>query len=255
MGTPVPTLFLQVAYLLILALSFSGCKYGYRFYADPLRPLDERGQGAGMIVSDDGTVTYVAERLEISVRPLSDEELNRQFQIQSSQGIESTNPYTFGDWEDPATGMRPKRFTVFRLKVKNYQYPKIHIDPAKTRIISDNGRVYPALSQVDMEEYYRKYITGYVGHLYSTFQERRDLLKRTLYSDELVFSGQEVEGFIAFADLHPEVSRIRLHLDDVALRFDYRDEPRETLDLDYVFEREIGFYYPRSGRREPVKKN
>lgn len=243
----------KVIYVLVLLVGFSGCEYGYRYYADSLRPLDERGQEAGMTVSDDGTVTYLADRLEISVRPLSDEELNRQFPHQSVRGTESTNPYTFGDWEDPSTGTTPRRFTVFRLKVKNYQYPKILIDPAKTQIVSDTGRTYSSLSQLDVEEYYRKYITGYVGRLYSTYQERKDLLKRTLYPGEVVFSGQENEGFIVFADLHPEVRRIRLRLDDVALRFNFRDEPVEMVDIEYVFEREVGRYYSRSGRREPVE--
>ncbi|MCE2448627.1 MAG: hypothetical protein J4F35_09650, partial [Candidatus Latescibacteria bacterium] len=58
--------------ILVLALGLSSCRYGYQYYAEPLRPLDEEGQAAGMIVSDDGTVTYVADRLEIAVRPFSD---------------------------------------------------------------------------------------------------------------------------------------------------------------------------------------
>ena len=248
----VPFSYRRWACILILALGLASCRYGYQYYADPLRPLDEEGQAAGMIVSDDGTVTYVADRLEISVRPFSDGELNRLFPAQPLQGTESTNPYTFGNWRDPSTGTTPRRFTVFQLKVKNYQYPKILIDPAKSGIISDNGRHYPALSQTDMEEYYRKYITGYVGQLYTTFQGRKDLLSRTLYPNGVVFSGQEVEGFLAFADLHPEVRKVRLRLGDIALRFNFRDEPIETIDIEYAFDREIGYYYPR-GEREPIK--
>ncbi|MCY3791378.1 MAG: hypothetical protein OXH63_21610, partial [Gemmatimonadetes bacterium] len=143
----VPFGYRRWACILVLALGLSSCRYGYQYYADPLPPLDEEGQAAGMIVSDDGTVTYVADRLEISVRPFSDGELNRLFPAQSLQGTESTNPYTFGNWRDPSTGTTPRRFTVFQLKVKNYQYPKILIDPAKSGIISDNGRRFPALSQ------------------------------------------------------------------------------------------------------------
>ena len=36
-------------------------------------------QGSSMKILDDGTVTFVQNRLEVSVRPMTDEEINRQF--------------------------------------------------------------------------------------------------------------------------------------------------------------------------------
>ena len=62
--------------LIIGVLVLFGC--GYRLVAGPL-VVNDTEQVSGMRVSDDATVTYIKERLEVSLRPLTDEELNRQF--------------------------------------------------------------------------------------------------------------------------------------------------------------------------------
>ena len=41
-------------------------------------------QGSSMKILDDGTVTFVQNRLEVSVRPMDDEEINRQYPAQST---------------------------------------------------------------------------------------------------------------------------------------------------------------------------
>ena len=56
-----------------------------------------------MLVLDDGTVTFALNRLEVSVRPMTDEELNRQYPTQSNNasgpGDEvPSNPFTNGNW-------------------------------------------------------------------------------------------------------------------------------------------------------------
>ena len=79
---------------LALAL-LTACGGGYHHYAGPLRPIDD--QDPAMTIADDGGVTYVQGRLEVRMRPLTDEELNRQFASLSNSGPRSTNPYTFGD--------------------------------------------------------------------------------------------------------------------------------------------------------------
>jgi len=204
-----------------------------------LEPLPEVEQTPGMHVSDDGTVTFIKGRLEISVRPMTDEELNRQFATNSDDGIFCTNPYTYGNWKDPELGRPPKRFTVFLLKVKNYAYPKIKVDPSRAVIVTTNGRRYPSLGLRDLEEYYRSYIVGYAGNAYRRYEERKDILKKTLYPGDFVFSGQEVSGYLVFPKLHRDVKRLTLWLRDIALRFDYRDEPLETLDIKFLFKRDI----------------
>lgn len=232
----VKVVLLSVGFLCIAL--FSGC--GYRYYAGPLRPETEGGQTADMAISDDGTVTLVKGRLEISVRPVTDEELNRQFAGYSKGGMYSTNPYTFGDWKDPELDRVPSRFTVFRLKVKNYMYPKMWVDPMKAVIIAQNGREYHPLDLPQLEEYYLRYVTGYAGNQHAGYEERMDVLKRSIYYGDEIFSGQEAEGFILFPVLHHDVRRVHLRLQNVVLRFDFRNEPIEQIDVEYVFERDVG---------------
>ena len=112
--------------LLISTLSallfLTGCSY--RYYAEALRPLSEADQDANKTVADDGTVTHTQGRLEVSLRPMTDEELNRQFGSFSRDGADSRNPYTFGNSTWFRTGDTPQRFTVFRAFISNYQYPR-----------------------------------------------------------------------------------------------------------------------------------
>ncbi|MCD6336024.1 MAG: hypothetical protein J7M27_11960 [Candidatus Latescibacteria bacterium] len=223
---------------LIVAGSIGSCSF-YRLVISEPVPLPETEQAAGMQVSDDGTVTFVKERLEISIRPMTDEELNRQFAAHSDVGRFSTNPYTYGNWKDPETGRPPTRFTVFSLKVKNYTYPKMKVDPLKAIIITANGRRYSSLSIHQIEEYYRPYAVGYAGNAYARYEARKDILKESLYAGDVVFSGQEASGYVVFPKLYKDVEQITLWLKDIALRFDFRDEPVETLDAQFLFRRDI----------------
>ena len=103
-----------------LLLVLSGCG---RYFAGPLQPADQ--QTVDMTINDDGSLTYTLERLEVSLRPMTDAQLNRQFAGSSERGARSTNPYTFGDWSPMGDEWTPPRFTVFALSVKNYQFPKV----------------------------------------------------------------------------------------------------------------------------------
>ena len=228
----------------LLALS-AGC--GYYHYATPLRPAE--GQQNMMTVADDGSITFTQDRLEVRLRPMSDAELNRQFAAHSSAGPKSTNPYTFGDTKFWEGEQERTRFTVFRLSVKNYAYPKVKIDPAKIQLKASNKREYWSLGLQQMDTYYRAYAIGYRGNEYGRYQERMDLLRRTMFQNEEIFSGQEKEGFVIFPALHPDVREIELLVHDCVLRFDYRNEPIETVDISYGFERDIGRQYRDS---EPV---
>lgn len=229
---------LRFYYVLLIALFISAC--GYRQFATALRPLGEKEQVPEIKMSDDGTVTYIRERLEISLRPMTDEELNRQFPGVSEKGNKSTNPYTYGDWRPRGEKWTPTRFTVFRLKVKNYTYPKMLVDPTKMVIVAEKGQEYSALSLRELEQYYYPYAKGYAGVEYSKFEERKDILKRTLYPvGNVVFSGQELEGYVAFPKLDPGVRQIAVKLYDVILRFNVMGEPVEATDLTFRFQREV----------------
>ena len=221
---------------LLLACLASGC--GYHHYAGPLEPTGE--QATALTVADDGSVTYAKGRLEIVLRPLSDEELNRQFADHSGGGAKSTNPYTFGDTEFFTGRKDRQRFTVFSLEVRNYEYPKVIIEPERVQMVAGNGRHYWSLNIDQLENYYRVYAIGYRGNAYERNSERKHLMLGTLAQAEPVFDGQERGGFIVFPALHPDVDEVEIVINDAMLRFDYRDEPVETVDITYRFRRDVG---------------
>ena len=240
----------RMLFLLLTVIWLGGC--GYYYYTGPLRP--ENKQADSMSVADDGTISFVQDRLEIDLKPMTADELNRLFPNHSQAGPRSTNPYTFGDTEFWAEEGEKQRFTVFRLSVKNYSYPKVRIDPSRVVLKSDNKREYWSLSFEQLDSYYRAYAVGYRGNEYERYQERRDLLRRTMLKNEEVFSGQEADGFIVFPALHHDVNKIHVVVNDVVLRFDFRNEPIETINIQYSFQREIGRKY-KDGKLELSKAN
>ncbi len=227
---------MAAAGLALLALCASSC--GYRHWAGPLRPVEP--QAAGLAVADDGSITFTRHRLDVVLRALTDEELNRQFATQSVGGHAATNPYTYGDRRFEDDEEQHTRFTVFQLRVKNYAFPKVRIDPASVLLTTRNGRKYWSLNLGQLETYYRAYATGYGGTAYGRFKARLDLLRRTMLSGEPVFSGQEASGFLVFPVLHADVRHVEVTVHDAVLRFDFRDEPVETVDIVYRFERAVG---------------
>ena len=231
-----------------LLLLGSGC--GYTYYATPLRPAG--GQEEEVTVAGDGSATYARGRLEVRLRPLTDEELNRQFVSHSRSGPASTNPFTFGDTELGGGGQGQPRFTVFHLSVKNYAFPKVRIDPTQIRLAAGNGREYWTLDVRQLENYYRVYVLGYRGNEYDRHQERLDIARSNMFREEAIFSGQESEGYVVFPVLHPDVSQVEVTIYDTVLRFDYRDEPVETVDIRYRFERDVGRLYPDGTRSLPA---
>jgi len=225
------------AFSVIMIVFIAGC--GYHYFAGTIRPSPEDAQKPNTIVKDDGSVVYVHERLEISLRALTDEELNRRFPQASNQGIKSTNPYTYGNWVDPVTHHTPSRFTVFELKVKNYTYPKILVDPANIKLVSKNGREYASLSLLELEEYYYPYVRGYSGVSYERWKARKDILNATLYTADVIFSGQEAKGYVVFPKLHHDVKDMEVHVNNVILRFNVLGEPTESTDLVFRFHRDV----------------
>lgn len=221
----------------LVPLLLGGC--AYRLLFGPLTPLPETAQAPWTKVLDDGTVLYSKDRLEVGLRPMTDDELNRQFPIASKGGVFSTNPYTYGDWKPFGEDKPPSRFTVFLLSVKNYAYPKIKIDPLEITIVAKNGRRYRSLSMQELKEYYLRYAVGYRGDAYARYEARKDILKRTLFSDEPIFSGQERKGYVVFPRLHEDVWEITVKIQDIVLRFDALGRPIEKIDLAFNFKREV----------------
>jgi hypothetical protein len=170
---------------------------------------------------------------------MTDEELNRLFPVESSEGEDSTNPYTYGNWKPRGAIKAPKRFTVFRLQVKNYAYPKVLVDPQKMLLIALNGNKYPSLDFGTLKEHYYPFAIAYAGNTYARFDAMVDVLRKTLYKADMVFSGQEQDGYIVFPPLDDDVRQIDVHLTDIVLRFDFQGLPAETVKAVYRFQREI----------------
>ena len=238
----------------------TGCSY--RYYAGDLKPLAEGSQGEGRSVADDGTVTFSQGRLDISLRPMTDEELNRQFSANSSDGPHSTNPYTFGNSTYFRGDDTPTRFTVFKLSVRNYEFPKVYIDPSQIFLTTGNGRKYWVLTFPQLQIYHRRYALGgqsgigdggVPGIEFQNYKTRANILQRTLFPDEQIFSAQEVEGYLVFEPLAPDVSDLTVNIPNVVVRYDYKGDPREAVDVTVKFERDIGRRYP-DGRLDLTEK-
>ena len=222
-------------WLVGILLVVGGCG---RYFPQNLQPVAQ--QAEGMAVNDDGSVTYTLDRLAINLKPMTDAELNRQFPTASTGGAASVNPYTFGDWKIPGEDWTESRFTVLQLKVSNYQYPKVVIDPSKTTIFSTNNRVYRSLSYAELYDYFRAFWQGRTGQGRVDFKNRTSILRQSMYTEAAtVFSGSEQEGYLVFPALDDDVLKIRLDIEDIAVRFDFSGAAVETIDLSFSFEREV----------------
>jgi len=241
--------------LALIALVACGIKPGYRHFTGPVVPT--KITATDYVIGDDRSITFVKDRLEVTILPMSPEALNRQFAgiskapegfILPNPYTIANNPYTYGDWTPPGEDSAPTRFTVFLVKVKNYAYPKVHLNPANIELVAPNGRHYPSLSLLSLTEYYWPYAVAYGGNSRKNFKERRDVLQRTMFTDDMIFSGQEQEGYLVFPILHDDVTDLRLVLEDVVIRFDYLGEPSESLKLAYAFDRQTGRLYADGSR-------
>jgi len=225
-----------------------GHRLGHRHFAGPIVPSAEISD-AQFEVGDDRSITFVRDRLRASLLPLTPEMLNRQFPEHSRtpEGFEEPNPYvrplnpfTYGDWQPPEGGEPPPRFTVFRLEVVNHSYPKAWLDPLQMEIRATNERRYPSLSYSMLVEYFRPYARGFAGNAYRVLQERQAVLLGSLYPEsEMVFTGQKAEGFVVFPALDRDVGEFTVWIRGLVLRFDYRGEPTETVDIPYSFQRQV----------------
>ena len=228
----------KLLYCGLVPALLAGCSYQLSFGS--LQPVDSQHQSANINVLDNGTVIFTEGRLEVGVRVFTDRELNRQFEQYSRGGNKSSNPYTLGDFKPPDREETPGLFTVLLLSVKNYEFPKVIVDPLNIGVRSASGRMYEPFSLALLEQYYYPLAQGYAGNAFhNLFQQRVDILRQTLYKKEPVFSGQEESGFVVFPRLHEEVQQITIFVNNIVVRFDYAGRPTRTLNAVYRFEREV----------------
>ena len=233
---------------LLLLLTGCGYRLGQRHFAGPILPVPESEQRPSFVVGDDRSITFVRDRLEVSLQPVTADMLNRQLGSFSTYPpgffrpnpyVGPINPYTYGDWRPSGEDRAPERFSVFQLKIKNYAYPKVRVDPGAIEIVTDNGRRYQALSLSALTEYYWPYAIAYAGNTYAPFKERQSILRRTLFNDDMIFSAQEKEGYVIFPALDHDVEGFEVRIESMALRYDFRNEPIESVDIPYRFSREV----------------
>jgi len=154
----------------------------------------------------------------IEVKYMTEDELNALFPEESSQGLYSTNPYTFGNWIDPNLGYTPNRFTTFQISIINRNFAKMRIDPVEAELITNLGETYHsytfsvAAAKYDnsFENYYRT-LRGQSGNEYYRHEMRLGMVMGKNFGlEEVVFRGDTYSGLITFDKLRPEVTKVQL---------------------------------------------
>jgi len=198
-------------------------------------------------IEEDGAVSYNLEGLKISVKPMTDEKLNKMFPENSYLEEASTNPYTYGNWVDLDLGYTPNRFSVFLVKVFNYAQPKVNLDPLTSVLTTNRGAtLLPyARGQKDnpgnernFESYYEK-IKGSSGVERIRFEERLGLIRQTLFTEGQIFKGDKKDGFIVFDPLDESVKEVELKIVDFVLKYDSNNWAQEKINISFTFKREL----------------
>jgi len=213
-------------------------------YEYSTRLVPRTSAGGEYALEGDGVLSWKGEGLRVDVQHMTDQELNRLFPLESTQGRYSSNPYTYGNYVDPAVGYVPNRFTVFRVTVRNQNHAKVELPPLRTLLTTDRKGealepygIRAGSARLNFESYYRTR-RGPSGNEYYRFNVRMGIVRTNSYlSDEKVFKGEEYGGYIVFEPLDEEVERATLHVRDLVLRFNAFDKPLQTLDLAFEFDR------------------
>jgi hypothetical protein len=211
-----------------------------------LTPIVNEGEER-YTLEEDGAISYNLDGLKISVKPMTDEKLNKMFPENSYQEEASTNPYTYGNWVDLDLGYTPNRFTVFLIKVFNYAQPKVNLDPLTSVLTTNRGAtLLPyARGQKDnpgnernFESYYEK-IKGSSGVERIRFEERLGLIRQTLFTEGQIFKGDKKDGFIVFDPLDESVKEVELKIIDFVFKYDSNNWPQEKINISFTFNREL----------------
>jgi len=251
-----------VAILPILIVG-SSCLYPPEIrYSSYLLPVVFETDTDYSIDSDTGSTVFNIGDSVVEVKYLSEDDLNALFPDDSSQGLYSTNPYTYGNWVDPDLGYIPNRFTVFDVTVINRAFAKMKIDPVEAVLITDLGEtlhsytfsVAAAKYGNSFENYYRS-IRGMSGNEYYRHEMRLGNLRGKNYGlDELIFRGDSYSGLISFDKLKEEVKRVELVINDIIYRFDAFNRPADVTTANFYFERKIDkFVVTREMRQQELE--
>ena len=239
--------------LLLPVLILAGCfifppDIIYSSYLVPNIEMFNTGDSNYSIGEDGITVSYDIEGSRVDVTNLTNDELNELFPDDSVKGKLSTNPYTYGNWVDPNLGFTPSRFTVFRIRVYNYGFGKMLLEPYSLRLYTPRGEIlfpYSVSIAAEVEygksfESYYKSIRGQSGNEFYRFNQRIGLVRGKAYGlEEMIFKGEQYEGLIAFETLHDDVNKVKLVINDLVLRFDAYDRPADMTTIEFYFDRKV----------------
>ena len=208
------------------------------------RLVAREDQEAAYTIDQEGVVSYEMDGLRIDVKYMTDEELNKMFPQESNEGRYSTNPYTYGNYIAPAAGYVRNRFTVFRVTVNNTGIAKVELDPHRALLTTnrkgDVMHLYGVVSgsaPQNFESYYRTR-RGPSGNEYYRYSMRMGIVRTNNYLiDEKIFKGENYSGLIVFDPLDDEIEQVTLHIRDFVLKFNAFDNPLETMDLAFAFDR------------------
>jgi len=216
-------------------------------YASYLVPVLSGDDPAYSIDEETNAFVFDIGGSSIEVRYMDEKELNAQFPDESSQGVYSTNPYTYGNWVDPDLGYTPNRFTVFEVTLINRTFAKMRLDPVESILLTNLGEMYHSYTFSvaaakygnSFENYYRA-IRGLSGNEYYRHEMRLGMVRGKNFGlEELVFRGDNYSGLITFDKLRPEVDRVQLILNDIVYRFDAFNRPADVTEATFNFERKI----------------
>ncbi|MFC1650116.1 AgmX/PglI C-terminal domain-containing protein [Candidatus Latescibacterota bacterium] len=236
-----------VAILPILIVG-SSCLYPPEIrYSSYLTPVVFESNPAYSLDPDTGATIFQIGDSVVEVKYMTESELNALFPDSSSQGIYSTNPYTYGNWVDPDLGYIPNRFTVFEVTSINRSFAKMKIDPVEVVLTTDLGEtlnsytfsVAAAKYGNSFENYYRS-VRGMSGNEYYRHEMRLGNLRGKNFGlDEIIFRGDSYSGLISFDKLNEDVKRVQLIINDIVFRFDAFNRPADTITATFSFERKI----------------
>jgi hypothetical protein len=234
----------------------------YVLMPDPVLTNKYLDSSTYTISTDQKTVSYDRKDFKIEIKYMSDYQLNKfEFPEQSNNGMYSTNPFTYGNWVDPALGYTPNRFTVFKVTIYNYTASKINFDPENAFLDSERGEKFTSYGREEknskyhsLEAYFKKR-KGTAGVDDDVFESRMGIVRRTVhYLGKPVFRNDVRDGIIVFDPLSDDTGKVKLTLKDFILGYDENNQPSEFTSLNFYFKR-VPFQATASSGSDSLKKN
>lgn len=214
-------------------------------YESRLVPARDAVLDPAYTINEDQSITLDREGLRITVRFLSDAELNERYADISYQGNFSANPFTYGNWRDPDLGYTRSRFTVFEVEVYNPVLPKVEVFPNQAVLATGQGEefTYYAVNRDESENSFEEYYTfvrGPGGNEQHRFDQRMGIVREVLYRPgHRVYKGSDYDGHLVFQALRGEVESAVLRFNGVAIQFDEADNPSQRIDIAFSFEHQV----------------